>query len=794
MIRSFLISAFRAIKRQKAFSIINILGLSVGISVSLMLFLFIQHELSYDQFHDKGDRIFRVISRYTTNNGRTSQSGITFGSVVPEMRSTMPEVELATRIYNAGNTDVVAQQTTYQNQELLYADHAFFKVFSFPSVYGSPIAKGAFDNSGVVISEQLASTLFGNKVPLEQTIKIDGDAFTVLDVVRVPEKSHIQFDLIVSLEVIPNLYNWAYKSGLDFHSYGVYVENSNPKAVNKKISQLYNDQMNQRFDDFIASSDNYVQVFSDIYLKSENIQNNLGSGSINTIYILVGIDFLILLIAVINYINLTTAQYDRRIREIGVRKVIGANKKHLIMQFLGESVVLTLISFVAALGIAQLVFKPFGTLMQIEADISYWQEPLLLLMLLAGAIVLGLASGLYPALFIASFSPSKILKRDFPGMKKGTRSSKLLVTLQFVIAIVLVINLAFLNAQINFVKNMELGFSKDQVLIINNVSDLQKSSYETIAAELASSPDILEVTASQSALGTGTSGQTVHLKSADPKTAQPIGELRTRHNFLNTYDIPLIRGRDFSKALVTDQNAFIINEVGEKMLFPDGTDAIGQAVVMAGRTGNIIGVVQDFHYTNLKRQIAPLMLSLDEPYRLNLSIKLNTANLQSSLNHITAVLQKADPEYQLGYYFLDDYFDRMFETEERNASLISFASLVAIVISLVGLIALLSHSLTKRIKEIAIRKVLGAKFKQLLWVLTKEFYQVILIANLIAIPLSVLVINQWLSVFAYRLNVASRWPVFMIIGLLSFVVALLMILNQVVRRTRANPAAVLANE
>jgi putative ABC transport system permease protein len=794
MIKSFLISAFRAIKRQKAFSIINVLGLSVGISVSLMLFLFIQHELSYDQFHDKGDRIFRVVSRYTTNSGNTSQSGITFGSVVPEMRSTIPEVEYATRIYNAGTTDVIAHETTYQNHALYYADHAFFDVFSFPSVYGSRIAKAAFDNAGVVISEQLATALFGNKVPLGQTIKMGGDEFTVLDVVRVPKKSHIQFDLIVSLEAIPNLYDWAYKSGLDFHSYGVYAENSNPKAVNEKISQLYNDQMNERFQNFIAGSDNYVQPLSEIYLHSENINSNLGTGSINTIYILAGIDLLILLIAIINYINLTTAQYEMRIKEIGVRKVIGADKKHLIIQFLGESLVLTLISFVAALGITQLVFKPFGLLMQIEADISYWQEPLLLLMLLAVVIVLGLASGLYPALFIASFNPSKILKRDFPGMKKGTRGSKLLVTLQFVIAIVLVINLAFLNAQINYVKNMELGFSKDQVLIVNNVSELQQSAYATIAAELTANPNILQVTASQSALGTGTSGQTVHLKSADPKTAQPIGELRTRHNFLNTFDIPLINGRDFSKELVTDRDAFIINEAGARMLFPDGTDPIGQAVVMAGRTGTIIGVVQDFHYTNLKRQIAPLILSLDEPYRLNLSLKLSTTNLQSSLDHITTVLQRADPEYQLSYYFLDDYFNQMFETEERNASLVSYASLIAIVISMVGLIALISHSLSKRIKEIAVRKVLGAKFKQLLWVLTREFYRVILIANLIAIPLSVLVMNQWLSVFAYRLNVASRWPLFLIICLLSFVVALLMILNQVIRRTRANPATVLANE
>lgn len=794
MIKSFLTSAFRAISRQKVFSTINILGLSTGISVSLMLFLFIQHELSFDKFHEKGDRIFRVVSKYTTNSGRNSTMGITFGSVVPEMRKDIPEVETATRIYNAGGTDIVAHETTYQDHELYYTDRAFFDVFSFASVYGSDIDKTAFDNSGIVISEKLANTIFGEKVPLGQTLKMDGAEYTILDVVSVPKKSHIQFDLVVSLENIEGLHNWAYKSGLDFHSYGLYSQNSSPEAVNEKISKLYNDQMNQRFDDFIASCDNYVQPLDEIYLKSENIQNNLGAGSINTIYILAGIDLLILLIAIINYVNLTTAQYEKRIKEIGVRKVIGADRKHLVTQFLGESVVLTLLSFITALGLTQLLFKPFGTLMQIDAEITYWQQPQVLIILLAVVALLGLASGLYPALFISSFSPSKILKRNFPGMKKGTRGSKVLVTLQFIIAIVLVINLAFLNAQIGYVKNKELGFNKDQVLVVNNVSERQKVAYETIAAELANSPNILEVTASQTALGTGTSGQTVHLKSADAKTAQPIGELRTQHNFINTYDIALIKGRDFSRDLVTDKEAFIINESGEKMLFPDGTDPIGQVIVMAGRVGPIIGVVEDFHYTNLKRQIAPLILSQGDPYRLAISVKLNTANLQSSLKHIESVLQQADPEYQLGYYFLDDYFNNMFEAEERNASLISYSSLIAVIISLVGLVALISHSLAKRMKEVAIRKVLGAKFKQLLWVLTKEFYWVILIANMLAIPIAILVINQWLPAFAYRLNIGSEWPVFLLVAMLSFGVALLMILNQVIRRTRANPAEVLANE
>lgn len=794
MIKNFILSSLRTLKRQKVYSAVNIIGLSTGIAVSLMLFLFIQHELGFDGFHENSDRMFRVVSRYTTNNGNTSQSAITFGSVVPEMKKDIPEISNATRIMNAGNTDLVFNQTTYQSRPILYSDVDFFNVFSFNSLYGTELEKVAFDNHGVVLSEQLAQTIFGDKVPLGQFVKIDGEEYTILDVVSVPKKSHIRFDLLISLEVVPDLYDWAYHSGLDFHSYGVYAENSNPEAVNEKIVSLYNKQMDERFSNFISASDNYVQPFKDVYLRSENIQSNMRAGSLQTIYVLGGINLLILLVAVINYINLTTAQYEKRVKEIGVRKVVGAGRKQLVIQFLSESVLLTLMAFVLALGLTQLSFDRFGSLMQIEADISYWSQPMILLLLLGVVVVLGLLSGLYPALFISSFRPSRILKRDFPGLKRGSKGGKVLVALQFVVAIVLVTNLAFLNRQINFVKNKELGFNKDQMLVINNVSDKQQEAFESIAAALSNSPNVLEVTAAQSALGTGTSGQTVYLQGEDPKTAQPIGEIRTLHNFINTHDIQVVKGRDFSKELVTDKNAFLINQSGEKRLFPNGEDPIGKTIVVAGRKGPIIGVVEDFHYTNLKRRIAPLVLSLDNPYRLAITIKLNTSNLQSSLDHISSVLQTADPDYELSYYFMDDYFNNMFQAEERNASLINYSSLVAALISLVGLMALISHRLAKRVKEVAIRKVLGAEFKQLLWVLTREFYWVIIMANIVAIPLSVLVINNWIQAFAYRLEIVSQWPVFLMVAVLSLLLALGLILNLAIKRVRANPAEILANE
>ena len=794
MFKNFIISAFRSIKRQKFYATTNILGLSIGISVSMMLFLFIQHELSYDAFHEKGDRIFKVISSYSTNNGRSGQAGISFGSVAPEIKKNIAGVENAVRILNMGKTDISFDQNSFTEQRLYYTDKSFFDIFSFKSSANGLIQKEAFDNHGIILNQELADAMFGNTPPLNKEVKINGENYRVLDVVEVPKQSHLSFDLIISLENFDDIYEWSYQGGLEFHTYGLYALNADYQLINNKVVELYNQQMEHRFQNFVSSVDNYIMPFNDIYLKSENVGNNLTTGSINTIYILAIIDVLILFIAIVNYINLTTAQYEKRIKEIGVRKVIGANRKALVVQFLGESVVLTLMAFVISLCITHLMMKPFGELMQIPATVTFWKNPSQLGILLLSIIILGILSGLYPALFISRFNPNKILKRDFSGFKKGTKGSRILVTLQFIIAIVLLINLVFLNKQINFIKNKELGFSKDQVLIVNNLSDVHKQTYETIVAEIQSNPNVLEVSGAQGALGQGTSGQTVYLEGENPNTAQPIGEIRTMHNFLNTYDIKLLKGRDFSPSLTTDKEAFIINESGEKMLFPNGEDPIGKVVKIANRKGPIIGVVRDFHYTNLKRKISPLAISLDDPYRITLAIKINPNNIQALLNHVEQSLQTADSEYRLGYFFLDDYFNNMFQSEERNASLVTYSSLVAAIISLVGLIALISHSLAKRTKEVAIRKVLGAHFKQLLWVLTKEFYVIIILANIIAIPLAVIAINKWLAVFAYKIEPLNNWLIFILIGLISFIVTSVLITSQVIKRTKTNPSIVLGNE
>lgn len=794
MVKNFITSALRSIKRQKAFSFINIMGLAIGISVSLMLFLFIQNELDYDKFHENRTQIFRVISRYTTTSGNTNSSAITFGSVVPEMLKDIPEVQYATRVYNMGSTEVSLDQTKFKSRSLYFSDYDFFEIFSFAPLYGQKIDERAFENDGVIISSNLSKVLFGGAQPIGKIVKILEKEFSVISVVEVPKKSHLQFDLLVSINGFPDLNDWAYKSGLDFHSYGMYASGVNHETVNTKISSLYNDQMNQRFADFISMSDNYVQPFEDVYINSQGISNNLKSGSKQTMYVLIGIDILILIIAIINYINLTTAQYERRIKEIGVRKAIGADRNSLIIQFLGESTILTFISFLIGLGITQVLIEPFGQLMQISAELTYWSHPGIMSGMLLSILLIGIISGIYPALFISKFRPSSVLKRDFTNIKTSMTASKILVTVQFAIAIILVINFAFINKQIAHVKHIDLGFSKDEILVVNNLSKRLKASYETIQSEILSSPNILEITSSQSALGRGSSGQTAHLATENPNTAQPIGELRTGYNFVKTYGIEIIEGRDFSKDFETDKSAYLINESGRRLLFPENESPIGKSIIVAGRKGQVIGVVKDFNYSNLKRKISPVVLSLGSPYNLVLSVKVSTPHIQETIRHIEASLKKVDPEYEIGYYFLNDYFNDMFKAEERNASLISFSSVLTILISLVGLVALIGHGLAKRMKEVAIRKVLGARIRQILWHLIVEYCWIIIIANVLAIPLALITINKWLPSFAYRIDPLDHWQVFLIIAFLSFILALMIIFAQVYKRSRVNPVEVLGND
>lgn len=794
MFKNYIISALRALKRQPYFSSINILGLSTGISISLLLFIFIQHELTYDQFHGKRDRIHRLISGYTTNSGRVSKTAISFGTLAPKAIENVAGVDNAVRILRGGNIDVLYNQSNFLGKTLLLSDYSFFEVFSFKSLIAGEFNANSFNSGGLVMSEEAALEIFGEIPTTQKEVTINGRAYPLLDIIEVPKTSHLQFDILLSGETNSEWDLMANQSGLEFWTYLLYSDGVDVSSVGEQVLEIYDEEMSERFKSFTTSVHNSLQPLTDIHLYSEDISTSPQQGSIETIRILVVIDVLILLIAVFNFINLSTVSYEKRIKEIGVRKVLGAFRSNLVYQYLTESVFITILSFTLGLLLVQILIEPLGKILEINAAATYWNSPTTLLLLLCIAIVLGLISGIYPALLISSFSPNRILKKQVFQSKGKNRITSIMVGFQFVITIILLINLGYFKTQIEFMRNSNPGFNQNHIIVVDNLNDRLKEQMNTIEAELKLLPQIETLSIAQSVPGGGASGQVAYIEGQDPNAAMAIAEIRTQTDFLETFEIPLASGRDFNTELATDKNAFILNEAAIKKLFPEGGDPINKTLVVGNRKGPIIGVVKDFHNASLKYQIEPLMISMDTPYRVLLSVRTQGNNIPETLAGLEKTLTSIDPNYAMSHFFLDTSLENQYRNEKRSILMISWSSIIASVLSLVGLLALTSFSIARRTKEVAVRKILGARLSNLNWVLSKGFLTTILVSNLIAIPLGSWLSGQWLNEYAYRISIAQSWFILPTALAISIAIPFLLISLETVRKARENPVNVLRAE
>lgn len=794
MVKNYLRSSFRALKRQSVYAFVNLFGLTAGLAVSILLFVFIKHELSFDEFHAQSDRIHRVVSHYTTNKGGVGQTAISFGTLAPAINSEIPEIEETVRVLRGGNVDVRYNNNNFLGKRLLFTEYSFFQIFSFKSLLASGFSKTSFESGGLVMSHQTALELFG-KVPQEPVeLTINGKQYPLLDIVEVPKTSHLQFDILLAGKTDPDWDDLVQYSGLEFWTYILYHEGANVENANRKVKQVYDKQMSDRFNDFVAEVDNWVQPLAEVHLYSEDITTSPQRGSIQTLKTLIVIDILILLIVVFNFINLSTATYEKRIKEIGIRKVLGAFRGNLIAQFLTESVMLTVLGFTLAIFAAELLVRPFGNMLNISADIPYWSDPLLLVFMLSAAILLGVLAGLYPALFISSFSPNRILKRQVFSARGKNIATSITVGLQFVIAIVLLTNLGYFKAQIGFMKDKNPGFNQEHVVVINNVNDKLKGQLKTIETELSQIPNLKQLSAAQSVPGAGTSGQTIYLDGQNANTAIPISEIRTQFGFLKTFEIPLVAGRDFDINLESDKKGFILNEAAINSLFPEGGDPISKIVKVGNRKGPILGVMKDYHNRSLKYKISPLMITLDPPYRLMLALKINPEGMDKTLSQVEEVLTAIDPSYSMSYSFLDEDLANQYRSEERSTAIISWSSLLAAILSLIGLLALTSFSIAKRTKEVAIRKVLGARILSLNWTLIKGLGLILVVSNLIANPIAWWTSQQWLTGYAYQIGNGQSWFIVPLVVLTSLTIPLILISIEVIKKAKQSPVDVLRSE
>jgi putative ABC transport system permease protein len=800
MIKNYFKIAWRNLWRNKVFSAINILGLSIGLACCIVMFLFIQHELSYDKFNVNARNIYRITSIFAEEKDKKELS-VTPAPWAPMMKKDYPEIKEFVRLLKAEKTIVgQAGDQHFYEKDILYADSTFFKIFSIDLERGD-VKKALERPNSIILTEEAAQKYFGNADPIGKTLEINSfgrtfNAEVTAIAKKAPDASHFKFSSLISLQTLGDLSNmWSFHM---FQSYVLLSGKVSAKDVEKKFSDFTNKYIlnNPQAD---GKQDIFLQPLLDIHLHSTMVGEIGVNSDIVYVYVFAGVAIFILLIACFNFTNLSTARSLLRAKEVGLRKVVGASKAQLLKQFLGETAFFATISLVFAVIIAFLILPVFNQLSDRQLSISFRQNYPLIIMLLLLILFVGLLAGLYPATILSSFRPVEVLKGKLFKNVKGVSFRKILVTLQFVVSIALITSTILVNQQLKFLQNKKLGFDKDNVAVLTLPGNSDSAKLETFKAALAGNPGIRSAGASSSIPGPIIPINMVNNGNTDLSKAQSMQMLFVDNDFISTMNMKLVAGRNFSKDYPTDRTeGFILNEEAvKKMGWGSAVKAIGKTfqwvqpnVVL--KSGVVIGVVQDFNITPLKSAVQPLVMHI-YPFRLQyLYIRFD----QSKADNVIGIIEKTFNQFyakqSFEYSFLDDTLAAMYKSEKKLGIIFSYFSYLAIIIACLGILGLSLYSIQRRIKEIGIRKVIGASVSRITGLLIKEFIQPILIASILAVPIVWYGMNKWLQDFAYRINIS--WWVFAVAGMLALIIAILTVSFQAIKAAIANPVKSLRTE
>jgi putative ABC transport system permease protein len=785
MFKNYLKIAWRNLWRNKVFSFINILGLTVGLTACFFIFLYVHFELSYDKFHSKGDRIYHVTCDIKTPS-ELIKSGSTPWPFGPNMQQDFPEVEAFTR-FSPGNLLVKKGNVSFQEEHSLFADSSIFRVFDFKLLKGNP-ATALQEVNNIVLSKSAVKKYFGEADPVGQTVLLTGDLMpaTVTGVMEdMPENSQIKTDMLVSMSTLVKL-----NKGIDgaWGNFGATTflllkPHTHPAALEARFPDFierHNGEQRRKAKMFYTV---LLQLLQGIYLYSTHPAYE--QGSITNVYIFSLVAIFILFIACINFINLTTARSVERAKEIGIRKVVGATRFELLRQFIGECVLLCLIAYVLTLVLFMSLVPMFNLLAGKTITTGLLANGMYLLILFVAAICIGLLAGIYPALVLSSFKPVTVLKGRFSTGTKGTFLRKGLVVTQFAISIALIIGTIIVYLQMNYMHNKDLGFNKEQMLVIDTHGDPGK---EALKDAIARMPKVNAVTMSSGIPGGSTNGaySEIQNKQGEMQVAN-LDLYSVDYDFLKEYDIKVLAGRGFSRDFGTDTTkAMVINEKAAKLFgYATPAEAIGRSYRQWGREGVIIGVVKDFHFRSLQEDIKPLTMRI-EPHDCEvISLKIAPGNFSGTLTAIEGKWRAIMPNRPFSYYFLDEFFDRQYRAEERFGKLFFNFALLAIIISCLGLLGLASYSALQRTREIGIRKVMGASVTDIVQLLSRDFLKLVLISFVIATPVAWYFMHKWLQVFAYRISIG--WWIFAVSGIIALLIAIGTISYQALKAALADP-------
>ncbi|MBS1921293.1 MAG: ABC transporter permease [Bacteroidetes bacterium] len=809
MLKNYFKIAIRNLWKNKGFTFINIAGLAIGLACFIVIALYVKDELSYDRFYPNAERVYRVDAdiKFGGNQLNLTVSSDPMGAT---LKKDYPQVEEYTRVYASEGGKLVRKGNDYINEDkIVYADSTFFNIFPQKIISGET-KTALYEPNTVVISETTAKKYFSTTDAAGKTLEIDKKPFKVTAVIKdMPHNSHFHFDFIMSMKNVD--YGWNNYLSHNFHTYILLKPGTDYHAFEKNFEQVLDKyvlpQAKQMMtgltsmDDF-RKSGNYLNYslmpLTKIHLYSHRFPELEANGNIQYVYIFSAVALFILLIACINFMNLSTARSVNRAKEVGIRKVLGTGKGNLVAQFLSESTLMAFVSMLLALVLTYFTLPVFNKIAAKSMDTGiFWTSSFLPILIMLPFIV-GLLAGLYPAFFLSKFKPISVLKGKInAGFKKSTLRSGLVV-FQFFTSIVLIIGTVIVYKQLHFIQTTNLGFSKNQVLMIDGTGALNKND-EAFKNTVLGLPGVESGTMSGFLPVTSSRSDNTYSKDAvmDPKNALSMQSWVVDYDYINTLGMQIIKGRNFSKDFGTDSTAVILNETAAKVLGYD--DPIGKKLYQDYQDQNgtrrivytIIGIVKDFHFESLRQNIFPLGLKLGHNNTM-MSFKIAATDLKPLISQIQNKWKALAPGMPFSYRFMDDAFDNMYRAEQRVEQVSITFAVLAILIACLGLFGLVTYMAEQRTKEIGVRKVLGASVPNLVTMLSKDFLKLVLIASLIAFPVAWWVMHQWLQDFAYRIRI--DWWVFILAGLIALLIALATVSFQAIKAALANPVESLRTE
>lgn len=801
MIRNYLKIAWRNIKRHKGYSFLNVAGLAIGIAACLVISFFVRHELTYDNYHQDADRVFRVA--IDINSGETNRVfAQTCAPLAPALERDFPQVEAAARLWRWDNQLVKnGEDVAFYENDYYLADPNIFDVLTIPLLKGDP--KTALNRpSTLVIAEEPARKYFGDADPMGKMLLINNAEFEVTGVIQDNNaNSHLNFNLMTSIATVENeswvpstLENWHSTMFFTYIKVHEYVDIA---AFGEDVKTVADAYVGEIIKEWGVTYSFFLQPIQSIHLHSNLSYEAEAPGSAVNVYIFSVVALLILLIASLNYVNLTTAQSSNRAKEVGVRKAVGAAKAKIFNQFVLESLLLTAIALLFALVLVVLVNPLFESLSGQKYPLTELISPQFMGILLISTIVLGLAAAMYPALFLSSFRPVTVLKGALSTGTKGAALRKVLVVGQFTISLVLIVGTIVVYRQLEYMKDQSLGFDKEQVLVLPLRGGLSIGDrYEQVKDEFSNHSSIIGATATSDVPGKRVYNFATSLHGEEDDKGQSMYYMFVDPDFLKTYGIEMQAGRTFNKDMQTDiENGFMINEKAvEAFGWASAEEAIGKKMNAGfGREGGeIIGVYKDFHYKSLQTQIEPLVMAI-VPWRFNyISLKINTSELPATMAFVESKWNELFPGSPYEYSFLDEEFDRQYAADERIGRTFLVFTGIAIFIACMGLFGLATFIAQQRTKEIGIRKVLGASVSSIVGMLSGDIVKLVVVSTLIATPLAYLAVRKWLENFAFHIEIG--WITFAIAGLTILTIALLTVSSQAIRTALINPVRSLKSE